>query len=167
MTVAHGLTIITQLLLRLPCHILHRQRLHANELVIFYQLVRQLVLEVLTVVAQLRVRFGYGSLLLAIVTRTLHPTRQLTLLPPNRILQLVKPVRVVNLLTRRQREEVLNTHVDTNLAASFRLRLNIHVEQENQIVRLILTLHRPARQRFKRVADTVSPTDAHRPQFLG
>ena len=73
LTVAHGLTIITQLLLRLTRHILHRQRLHANELVIFYQLVRQLVLEVLTVVAQLRVRFGYGSLLLAIVTRTLSP----------------------------------------------------------------------------------------------
>ena len=167
LTVVHGLTIITQLLLRLPRHIPHRQSLHANELVIFDQSARQLVLEVFAVATNLSVCLRYNRLLLAVVARTLHPARQLTLFPHNLLLQLAEPVRIVDLLTRRQGKEVFDAQVDTNLSIYRRFGLNIHVEQENQIVVLVLSFHRPTRERFEWVSDTVSPTDANRPKFLG
>ena len=58
LTVASVLAVRVHLLLRLPRHALHRQRLHANELVIFDQPMRHLMLEVFAEVTNLRVRFG-------------------------------------------------------------------------------------------------------------
>ena len=146
LAVSSALAVRVQLLFRLPRHIPHRQSLHANELVIFYQPMRHLVLEVLAEVTNLRVRFGYSLLLLAVVTRTLHPARQLTLFTPNLLLQLSKPVRLVNFLACGQCKEAFDTQVDTNLATHRRIGLNIHIEQKHQIVHAVLSLHRPTQQ---------------------
>lgn len=65
--VTHGLAVSVKLLPRFSCHVPHHQGLHADELVIFNQPMRCLMLEIITIMTEFRVCFGYDCLLLMIV----------------------------------------------------------------------------------------------------
>ena len=139
-------------LLRLPHHVPYHQGLHADELVLFYQPVGQLVLEVIAVAAELGIRLGHDRPLSAVVVRPCRSTGQLALLPFDILLQSAQPVRIVDLLAGGQREEILDAQVDADPPLGSCFRLDVHVEQEHETVRPVLTFHRPAGQALDRMA---------------
>ena len=87
LAVAHGHAVRVQPLACLPRHVPYHQGLHADELVLFYQPVGQLVLEVIAVVAELGVRLGHDRPLSAVVVRPFRSTGQFALLPFDILLQ--------------------------------------------------------------------------------
>ena len=123
-----------------------------DELVLFYQPVGQLVLEVITVAAELGIRLGHDRPLSAVVVRPCRSTGQLALLPFDILLQSAQPVRIVDLLAGGQREEILDAQVDADPPLGSCFRLDVHVEQEHETVRPVLTFHRPAGQALDRMA---------------
>lgn len=139
-------------LLRLPHHVPYHQGLHADELVLFYQPVGQLVLEVIAVAAELGIRLGHDRPLSAVVVRPCRSTGQLALLPFDILLQSAQPVRIVDLLAGGQREEIFDAQVDADPPLGSCFRLDVHVEQEHETVRPVLTFHRPAGQALDRMA---------------
>lgn len=134
---------------RFPRHIPYRQRLHADELVLFYQPVGQLVLEVLAVVAEPGVRMFEPELLLPIPVGAFHPMGQHPLLADHIRLQSLQPVSVADLLARAEREEILDAQVDADTALGPRFRLDIRSEQEHEIIPATLASDRPAGQLFE------------------
>lgn len=163
----HGLAVRVQPLACLPRHVPHHQGLHADELVLFYQPVGQLVLEVIAVMAEPGVRLGYDCLLSAVVVRPFRSMGQFALFPFDVSLQSAQPVRIVDFLAGGQREEILDAQVDADTTLGLRFRLDVHVEQEHEIVRPVLTFHRPAGQVLDWIARPVSFADAHRAELLG
>lgn len=167
LAVAHGHAVRVQPLACLPRHVPYHQGLHADELVLFYQPVGQLVLEVIAVVAEPGVRLGHDRPLSAVVVRPFRSTGQFALLPFDILLQSAQPVRIVDFLAGGQREEILDAQVDADTALGLRFRLDVHVEQEHEIVRPVLTFHRPAGQVLDRITQPVALADAHRAKLPG
>ena len=82
-------------------------------------------------------------------------------------LQFLQPVSVADFLARAERKEVLDAQVDADTALGFRHGLDVRSEQEHEIVRPVLTFHRPAGQALDRITQSVAFADAHRAKLSG